>query len=193
MLRFDFKIIGILAAFYVLYLIITNKGKRRGLKEIGKSTIMYVYIMLVLKFTVFPIPRLNSNTYFLQKEIGFSRCNCIPLRSLYWALVKAYSYSMIMIILKPIIFNTCISIPFGFLIQLFYRDKTTPISKFWLALGFGTCIEGLQLLISIFIGYTYKVIDVDDVIFNAIGVLIGYQGYAAYNFIIGRLTTNSYQ
>lgn len=193
MIRFNFQLIAIITVFYILYLIITNKHRKRGLTEIGKSMVMYVYIMLVLKYTIFPIPYLDNGTHMLQTNIGFSRFNCIPLRSIYWAFVKAYSYSMIMIILKPIIFNTCISIPFGLLVQLFYRDKITPKSKFCLALGFGLCIEGLQLLISIIIGYTYKVVDIDDIIFNALGIFIGYNLYDGYRLVIDRLNSKNVQ
>lgn len=188
MLTINYLMVGMLSLFYLFYLIMINRYAKRGPMEICKRLIMFIYLLLVIKYTVFPIPKLGSGINFLIKEIGFSRINCIPLRSLYWAFAKSYSYSMIMIILKPIIFNILISIPFGFL-TLLSNYSIASKSKFWLALGFGLCIEGVQLLISLILGYSYKAIDVDDIIFSAIGILIGYRLYAGYRFVVHSLSS----
>jgi len=52
-------------------------------------------------------------------------------------------------------------------------------------IGASLAVETAQLLISTALGYTYRVADVDDVIFNAAGVMLG---YAVYRLLARRRT-----
>lgn len=190
MLRFNLLVIIILSVIYATYFLVTNISKRRSLLETVKNLVTFVYIMFVLKYTLFPIIGFDSLANELRNEIGFTRFNWIPLYSLYKDIKSASTYTVLRGILMQTILNICLSIPFGFLIKLFYNKATTIISKIWYALGFGLCIESLQLIISILIGYTYRVIDIDDIIFNAIGVFVGYFLYKIYSFVSDRLNTS---
>ncbi|WP_081943452.1 VanZ family protein [Caloranaerobacter azorensis] len=52
-----------------------------------------------------------------------------------------------------------------------------------LAISFGTIIESLQLIISLFLKYTYRVIDINDIIFNFIGVIIGFYIFKIFSVL----------
>lgn len=45
-------------------------------------------------------------------------------------------------------------------------------------------IESLQLIISLLLKYNYRVIDINDVIFNFIGIITGYFIFRIFSFII---------
>lgn len=52
-------------------------------------------------------------------------------------------------------------------------------------LAFSVAIELAQLAVSVGLGYAYRVSDIDDVILNVAGVLLG---YTAYRLARGRAT-----
>ena len=69
--------------------------------------------------------------------------------------------------------NIFLTIPYGFLIPVII-PKNYKFSKFWLLVGTGLLIEIVQYFIGFLIGYYYRIIDINDVIANAIGALMGY-------------------
>ncbi len=69
------------------------------------------------------------------------------------------------------------TIPFGLGISLFYPVRGRRI--LWLALETGLALEGAQLLIMLVIGPNVHSVDINDVLLNALGVLLGYALYRA--------------
>jgi glycopeptide antibiotics resistance protein len=68
--------------------------------------------------------------------------------------------------------NILLTIPFGFGISFVVPVRSRQL---WLLAPLvGVCLEAVQLLISLLVRYPYRVVDVNDVLFNALGVLIGY-------------------
>jgi len=70
------------------------------------------------------------------------------------------------------ILNIILTIPFGFGVNFVasLRAKTF----LWLVPVAGVGIEATQLVISLILKYPYRFIDINDVIMNSLGVLIGY-------------------
>jgi glycopeptide antibiotics resistance protein len=67
--------------------------------------------------------------------------------------------------------NILLTIPLGFGIGYFRKPG---FLKIWLwALGTGIALEGIQLLTKL-VFVSYRVVDINDAIMNALGVLIGY-------------------
>jgi glycopeptide antibiotics resistance protein len=73
---------------------------------------------------------------------------------------------------SSIIDNIILSIPFGFGINFIVRVKPRYIT--WLAIALGLIFESSQLIPNLIFGGGFHVVDINDVIFNATGVLIGY-------------------
>ena len=63
--------------------------------------------------------------------------------------------------------NIILLVPFGFLVEAQFRNLT-KLKKLLLAIGAGLAIEGMQVMLHI------GIFDIDDVILNAIGVVVGY-------------------
>jgi len=84
--------------------------------------------------------------------------------------------------------NILLTIPFGLGINFIVRVK--PKNIFWLAVAVGFTFEFVQLIISIMIRSSFRVVDINDVIFNATGVLIGYGLYRIFGAVYLFITHN---
>ena len=63
-----------------------------------------------------------------------------------------------------------------------FEARTRKWHFIWLPALVGLSIEGLQLVISLLLGYPYRVIDVNDLIANAAGVLLGYAFFRVFRW-----------
>lgn len=68
--------------------------------------------------------------------------------------------------------NAILTIPFGFGLGYFYRPKWIKL-LLW-ALLTGLTLEGIQLAVILAVGTFYHTVDINDVILNALGVILGY-------------------
>lgn len=90
---------------------------------------------------------------------------------------------------KQLFLNIIMAIPFGFGINFLTKVKSKDF--LWIPLLFGLGIEATQLMISLTLGWAYRIIDINDVLLNAAGVLIGFGFFKAFSqwylIIIDRL------
>lgn len=68
--------------------------------------------------------------------------------------------------------NILLTVPLGFGIPLLTRLKTRQLP--WLALAAGLSPELAQLILCLLVGGNYHSVDINDILLNAIGVLLGY-------------------
>ena len=86
------------------------------------------------------------------------------------------------------ILNIIMTVPFGFLIPCIYKDISAK-RMLLLSVFIGVIIESLQLGIALIAGFTFRIIDIDDVIFNFIGSIIGYGIYLLVGFCVKLLNS----
>lgn len=130
-----------------------------------------VYCLLVVKVTLFPIV-INPDEAQILQAVGvtmLTRMNWIPF---YY---REYSGSESLL---HALLNIFMTVPFGFGISFIARLKARNFIG--LAFGVGLGIEAAQLIISILLGYPYRVIDINDVLCNAAGVGMGYGVFRAF-------------
>lgn len=150
----DFIFLALLYIF-VFYRIWKAKGKQ----TLFINTIMYIYLCLVLYFTLMPIitslPHIFSHHYRAM--------NLTPFIDV---LNQRGDFT------RQILLNVLMTIPFGFLLPFVKEDKTNfaKVLLYTFLLSFG--IEILQPLIS-----TFRSSDITDIITNVIGGAIGYLLY----------------
>lgn len=142
------------------------------------SYLLILFIVVVIKFdgsfsAIFD--RIATNK--ASSINGFYNPNYIPFRTIRHQL-KHFSDWWAML---NIIGNTIAFIPFGFLLPFAYKN----LKVFWKVLLIGvlstTSIEVFQLLT--FVGY----FDIDDMILNTIGVILGYIIYIVFNKYITKI------
>lgn len=166
---FDYKSWYIIAAPLYLAFLIFSIWKKRRLKYIILHSLVFAYIVAVVGIVIFPLPfqarliedsRLNSNLVN----------NFVPLRSI----IDIFSLHSLSVSIKQIGGNIFLLLPWGFFVPLVWFKKARFIPLFKIGILSALSIELMQFLISLFLGFTYKVTDVDDIILNTFGFIIGY-------------------
>jgi glycopeptide antibiotics resistance protein len=149
----------------------------RMLNEVTRF-LFVIYIFMVGSVTLFPLPiGFPSNFENLSFYI-----NVIPLVSIIKQISQigvAYDGDvifMIGLITRNVGGNILLFIPLGFLVPKLWGNFKRFKHVFLLGLGVTISIEFLQLLESL-VGGWGRVTDIDDVICNVIGVVIGYYMY----------------
>ena len=121
----------------------------------------YIYIIMVLGLTLFPLPYQEVESMYPAPN------NLIPFQSIGSMLQRGISYTA----LVQIGGNVMIAIPYGLLLYILSCKK--GIQRLLAALGFPLTIELLQLLVGKIIGLNYRSFDIDDILLNTIGVYVG--------------------
>ena len=139
--------------------------KKKSLAYLIFFTTFYVYIVKVLDYTLFQFQSLILLKYFMPElmlngqTVGKSM-NLIPLITLTHQ------------DLETSFLNILLLIPFGFglpFLTNFRMKKIVVIGAL-----FSIVIEFLQLITGLMAKITFRVADINDVIFNTVGVAIGY-------------------
>ena len=178
--------IGFMTLIYIGTFIrknIKRKGKLDFRKELIKL-ILVEYIFCVIAITLLPIYiRLGYKLRWSNTTI-----NIIPFAFIreYWKLVRDDSY-FIKIAVKNIIGNILLFMPIGILLPLL-NDKFQNMKKIGLlSFAFSLTIEILQLL-EMYFGMGLRMTDIDDLILNCCGGVIGFICYKVYIKIVGNGT-----
>ncbi|MBW3112431.1 VanZ family protein [Bacillus sp. MCCB 382] len=146
-----------------------------------------VYIGFVVSVTLFPFPiGFPTQSHHLLFSI-----NVVPLLSVIHDISQigtAYSgdvYFMITLIVRNVGGNILMFMPLGFLVPLLWEKAKSLKVVIKIGLVVSVTIECLQLLES-FSGGWGRVTDIDDVIFNVLGSILGYMVYVLIMRIGGR-------
>ncbi|MBP1970989.1 glycopeptide antibiotics resistance protein [Virgibacillus natechei] len=75
-------------------------------------------------------------------------------------------------ITKEGILNVIMFLPMG--VALPFLLKANIVKVFTVSLAFSVLIELSQLAVALYAGYTFRVVDVNDVIMNVFGAVVGY-------------------
>ncbi len=142
---------------------------KRGPSHLFFFAVFWIYLLAVVNLTLFPLPlpgRMDGGWARQSATFILSRVNLAPF------------YFGDLFFLRPkIVFfqlagNVLLTVPFGFGISFVLGLKAKHFP--WLAVAAGLCIETSQLVVSLVIGGAYRGVDINDVLLNATGVLIGY-------------------
>ena len=173
MLRFNYLVITIALMILILLCYLFKKKLNKSNLDLSFFCVFYVYLMFLLKYTIFPIPIFSYMAEVMREETTFfANTNFIPFNfsSEYIFSIQGWG-------------NIILTMPFGFGISFLISVKKKIINY---ALMVGVIIELLQLLISSFLGFTYRTIDINDVIFNFIGVMLGYYIFKLFSSVLVR-------
>jgi len=147
-------------------------------------TIFYVYFFKVLDYTLFQFQSLLLLKYFVPKlmlrgqDAGKS-LNLIPLVTLTFQ------------DLQTSLLNILLFVPFGFGLPFITKYSMKKI----IVIGalFSIAIELTQLVTGLIAKMTFRVADINDVLFNTLGVVIGYMLFIGfkrlYRYIFHKMFT----
>ena len=140
--------------------------RKRSYSYLLFFSIFWAYLLVVVKTVIFPIA---INTDYGSPRF-MPRINLVPFYLSYCSILK---YCVI-----GILGNIILTMPFGFGINFLGRIK--PRNFLWLALSLGLGFELSQLLLSIAFKSRFRSVDINDVLLNAAGVLLGYALFRAF-------------
>ena len=151
--------------------IVTFLRLKKSLAYLIFFTIFYVYIVKVLDYTLFQFQSLILLKHFmpdliLNGQTAGKDMNLIPFITLTPQ------------DLKTSLLNILLLIPFGFglpFITNFRMKKIVVIGAL-----FSILIEFLQLITGFMAKMTFRIADINDVIFNTVGVALGYMLFIGF-------------
>jgi len=164
----DYEFLFIISIpIYILFLIVLIWIKL-SIKNIIISSFFYFYIITLIAVTIFPIPIQWLKEIWMY---GWNN-NFIPFASISEILFN--DNLSLTIKMKQIIGNIILFTPMWFFIPLIWKSQNSfkKVLLIWILASFS--IESLQYIISLFLGFGYKVSDVDDILLNGLGVVLGF-------------------
>lgn len=129
--------------------------------------LMYINLAVILRFTFFPMSRADGHIQPLVFDIAAVfpfRVNLIPL-------VNLFDYDSKRDLLLNVIGNAAMFVPSGIVLPIVYQRLNTFWKVLWAGVGISLCIEIFQL------PFSARATDIDDLILNTIGVIVGYGIY----------------
>lgn len=148
-------------------------GYKRFRGKLNNLQLFYVllfccYISNLIAITFFPFPDQRFLIRTMIQEHLAERNNLIPFRTI----ISTFMTNDLLIPLKQIGGNILLFVPLGFSVPLFFGIKS---NRRVIVIGFvvSLIIECGQYICSYFIGYTYRSSDIDDIIINTLGTVVG--------------------
>lgn len=164
-----FSVIGIALIVSTVAVSITLIRRWDSLSWLARIGLLALsmYVPFVLGLTLGGIPIEPS-------ALGSSRwerpwANLVPFETIRWALDDG-----LMSGLFQVVGNVMILAPLGFLLPITWERFRRPQTMLWVGLLAPIGIELTQLSISMALGVPYRVFDVDDIILNTLGVMLGW-------------------
>ena len=169
---------GFLIGVAVLCILLSVLWRRKhSLSYLVFFAAFWFYLLAVVSVVIFPIvvdPDYPNGKFQLSVNfIPFYFGNCFTTANL---------------CIRSILENILLTVPFGFGINFLLKIK--PKNIFWLALFVGGMFELAQLIISIVFRSGFRAIDINDVILNGAGVLVGYGIFRGFAWLYIKLANN---
>jgi glycopeptide antibiotics resistance protein len=147
-----------------------KKKQQRSTGYLISFAVFYVYLLYVSEYTIFPL-RLFAPAYtkLMIDQGGTWRdgLNLVPFRDVSIAYLRSVQGWG----------NLVLTVPFGFGLPFVGTTDFKAIA--WRGIIFPVFIELAQLLLNFAYRYSARVVDVNDVLFNFAGVLIGFALFRA--------------
>lgn len=154
---------------YILFLIYMIR-RAFPLKTQVLYSCVYLYFVMVVSLAIFPVfidKNLISQYAAEEEKI---RMNFIPFASIYKLIERGDFY----LISRTIGGNIILLLPLGFLLPLI-SEKLSDWGKVAFAgLLLGIVIQLIRVILSLIYGFSYRPIDIDNIILNLIGCCGGY-------------------
>ena len=153
-----------------------SRERKISLKRETELILVYICLIVVARFTFFPFSKVNGQIQpllFDPTAIFPPRINLIPF-------VNLLDYEIRREALINVIGNTAMFIPIGIIWPSVFRKLDTATKTIAAGAGFSLFIEILQL------PFFDRVSDIDDLLLNSVGFLIGYGIFRITKRIIKR-------
>ncbi len=129
--------------------------------------LMYINLAVIIRFTFFPMSKVDGHI----QPLIFDIATAFPFRVNLLPIVNLFDYESKRDLLLNVIGNVAMFIPSGIVLPIIYKRLDTYVKVLLAGAGISLCIEIIQLPFSV------RATDIDDLILNTVGVIIGYRIY----------------
>jgi glycopeptide antibiotics resistance protein len=178
---FDLLTVLVFGLIWIGIVTFLRLKKKKSLVYLLFFTIFYVYLFNVLDYTLIQFQSLVLLKHFtpdliLRGQAAGKSMNLIPL------------ITLTLEDLKTSLLNILLLIPFGFGLPFItnFRMKKVVVIGALLSIA----IEFLQLITGLMAKITFRVADINDVIFNTVGVAVGYILFVGFVRIYRHISHN---
>ena len=164
---FSLTFAAITALWVFIRAAICFRRNRCSLKRELQLLLVYVCIVVVVRFTFFPFGTVDGAVQPLEFDVA----NAFPPRINWVPFVYLFDYPVFREALINLIGNTAMFIPLGIVWPAVFRELDTHTKAIAAGVGTSLLIEILQL------PFYVRCSDIDDLILNSAGYLLGYGIY----------------
>ena len=158
----------------IIRTIFALKSRKLLLKREFQLLFVYICLIVSIRFTFFPFSKVNG---MIQPLIlNFSRI--YPFRINLLPFVNLFDYPIFQEAILNLVGNITMFISAGIIWPLVYKELNTPARAIFAGIGISLFIELMQL------PFYDRVTDIDDLILNTIGYLVGYSIFILIRHII---------
>ena len=143
----------------------------------GRQIFFLINLLVIVRFTFYPFSTVNGQI----QPLIFDSATAWPFRMNLIPFVNLLDYDSKSDLLINIIGNFAMFIPSGILLPLIYKNVNTLKRVVFTGAAISLVIEVIQL------PFAVRASDVDDLILNTAGCLVGYGLYALINRIVAMI------
>ena len=147
------------------------KQKQINWKRAAQLILVYLALIVVVRFTFCPFGKVDGKI----QPLLFDAAQIFPLRINLVPLVFLFDYEIRREAVLNFVGNTAMFIPIGIIWPAVFKELNTHKKAIAASVGFSLCIEILQL------PFFDRVTDIDDLLLNSLGYLIGYGVFRIVN------------
>ncbi|NCT38887.1 VanZ family protein [Bacillus sp. EB93] len=164
----------IIVSLSIIILIFPLVKRRISILKFLYILLFIIYICSLIGITIFPFP---VQKYFIETmiedQLGLKH-NFIPFKIFYDAMSYGSLSFGLTILLKQVVGNIILFLPMGFVLPMIFTNLQTIRKVIFIGFFASLSIELFQALAGLWIGYNYRAADIDDLIFNVLGTVIGF-------------------
>ena len=172
-ISFLFLEIVFASIWLVIRSVVWIKQRHIDWKREAVLLLMYINLAVIIRFTFFPMSKVDGQV----QPLVFDIATAFPFRVNLLPLVNLFDYDSKRDLLVNVIGNVAMFIPSGIVLPIIYRRLDTFVKVLLAGSCISLCIEIIQLPFSV------RATDIDDLILNTAGVIMGYGIYALIRYI----------
>lgn len=156
------------AIWIIIRSICAIRYKKLSLKREAHLLLVYICIVVVVRFTFCPFGTVNGQI----QPLVFDSTKLLPLKVNLIPFIYLFDYPTMRETLLNLIGNTAMFIPLGIVWPAVFKKLDTPLKAILAGFGFSLAIEIVQL------PFYDRTSDIDDLVLNTVGYIIGYGIYS---------------
>ena len=179
MIQIPYKLtISVIWILWLIARVLCNRNKKINWKQEAQLMLVYICIVVIVRFTFFPLGKIEGNI----QPLLFYPDNWFPFRINLKPFVYLFDYPTLREALINLIGNITMFIPVGIVWPYVFKELNRPWKVLTAGIGFSLVIEILQL------PFYDRLSDIDDLILNTVGYCTGYGIYLLIkNHLVGAI------